>query len=95
MRTQNGIVLFYGGWPSNFYPSNFTIDGITYWCGEQWMMAEKARLFGDTAMLEKILAEKKNPWKLKLEYGRNIKPFDKAKWEAVERPCFSGAPGRQ
>lgn len=37
-------------------PSPFTVDGARYTCAEQFMMAEKARLFGDEATRAKILA---------------------------------------
>lgn len=37
-------------------PSPFTVDGVAYTCAEQFMMAEKARLFGDEATRAKILA---------------------------------------
>ena len=37
-------------------PSTFVIDGVSYSCAEQYMMAEKARLFGDEQVLEEILA---------------------------------------
>lgn len=33
---------------SNWHIRTIVIDGVAYNCGEQWMMAEKARLFGDT-----------------------------------------------
>lgn len=49
------IRLFLTNRLSQWYRSNFEIDGIKYNCCEQWMMAEKARLFGDKATLEKIL----------------------------------------
>lgn len=41
---------------SQWYPSIFIIDGVTYNCAEQYMMAEKARIFGDEAIRAKILA---------------------------------------
>ncbi len=44
---KNGLALFWGDWPSNWQPSPFTLDGVVYNCVEQWMMAEKARCFGD------------------------------------------------
>ena len=32
---------------SQWYPSPFTVDGLTYKTAEHWMMASKARLFED------------------------------------------------
>jgi len=41
---------------SQWYPSRFEIDNIYYATAEHYMMAEKARLFGDEQILSKILA---------------------------------------
>ena len=68
---------------SNWYPSTFQVDNITYYRMEQFMMAEKARLFGDQETLAKIMATT-NPREHK-ELGRQVKGFDKAKWDAVAR----------
>jgi len=32
---------------SQWYPSSFAVDGLSYVTAEHWMMAEKARLFDD------------------------------------------------
>ncbi|NEE27803.1 NADAR family protein, partial [Streptomyces sp. SID7982] len=32
---------------SQWWPSPFTVDGVTYASAEHWMMAGKARIFGD------------------------------------------------
>ena len=32
---------------SQWYPCQFEVDGVTYTSAEQYMMAEKAKLFGD------------------------------------------------
>eukprot|EP00287_Rhodomonas_sp_CCMP768_P032633 CAMPEP_0202853614 /NCGR_PEP_ID=MMETSP1389-20130828/90570_1 /ASSEMBLY_ACC=CAM_ASM_000865 /TAXON_ID=302021 /ORGANISM="Rhodomonas sp., Strain CCMP768" /LENGTH=306 /DNA_ID=CAMNT_0049532165 /DNA_START=1 /DNA_END=921 /DNA_ORIENTATION=+ len=37
-------------------PSDFVVDGVRYDCMEMYMMAEKARLFGDHATLRQVLA---------------------------------------
>ena len=29
---------------SNWHPADFTVDGVEYWCVEQYMMAKKAEL---------------------------------------------------
>ena len=39
---------------SQFHPSHFTVDGHAYVCAEQYMHEQKARLFGDVAMAERI-----------------------------------------
>lgn len=73
--------FFWGGEFSQWYPSKFTIDGVNYYTAEQYMMAEKARLFGDTTMVEKIMSTK-DPRKQK-QFGRQVKNFDKTKWNKI------------
>ena len=64
---------------SQWWLAEFTVDGITYESAEQYMMAEKARLFGDEAMLARILAAGSPAEAKKL--GRLIANFDEATWE--------------
>lgn len=49
------FTFFWAGVFSQWYPSRFTIDGVIYNCAEQYMMAKKAELFGDTKTLELIM----------------------------------------
>ena len=65
---------------SQWFPAAFTVEGITYPTAEHWMMAEKARLFKDSAALAEILKSSK-PGAAK-ELGRTVKNFDKAVWDA-------------
>lgn len=65
---------------SQWWPSAFTVDGIEYKTAEHWMMAEKARLFNDAAMLDAIIKADK-PGTAKA-LGRKVKNFDAATWEA-------------
>ena len=69
---------------SQFYqPCVFTDDnGVQYNCAEQWMMASKARLFGDEIILKKILGSR-SPSKIKA-LGREVKGFDNKKWDNVK-----------
>ena len=53
--------------------------GIEYVCAEQWMMAEKARLFDDEETLARIL-EDGHP-KSQKRLGRSIQGFDNTTWE--------------
>jgi conserved hypothetical protein, ribA/ribD-fused len=64
---------------SQWWMQDFTVDEITYTCAEQYMMAEKARLFQDDVMLEKIILAKQ-PKEMKA-YGRQVKNFDAKVWE--------------
>jgi ribA/ribD-fused uncharacterized protein len=63
---------------SQWYPCSFAIENTTYSTAEHWMMAEKARLFGDSATLEKILTAK-TPSAAKA-LGREVSNFDAGKW---------------
>lgn len=56
---------------SQWFPSPFIVDGITYKTSEHWMMAHKASLFGDVEIFEKILRAEK-PAEAK-ELGRKIR----------------------
>jgi len=59
---------------------DFTIDGVTYRTAEHWMMAHKARLFGDEEAFDRII-EASHPRQAK-ELGRKISAFDEATWVA-------------
>ncbi len=67
---------------SQWYASPFTVKEITYPTAEHWMMAEKARLFQDQKILEKIIQATK-PGEAKA-LGRQVQGFDPALW-MVER----------
>ncbi len=41
---------------SQWWPSPFTVDGVEYATAEHWMMAAKARLFGDAEGERRVLA---------------------------------------
>jgi len=69
---------------SQWYPSPFTVDSITYSTAEHWMMTEKARLFGDAEIAERVIGAK-TPKEAK-ELGRAVRGFDVAAWE---QSCFS------
>jgi ribA/ribD-fused uncharacterized protein len=86
------FTFFWSGPYSNWHPSPFQIDGVWYNCGEQWMMKQKADFFGDENIGIKIMASP-DPKEQK-GYGRQVKNFDKAKWDAVARDivykgCFA------
>lgn len=63
---------------SQWWPCLFKHEGIEYRSAEQWMMAEKARIFSDNDILEKIL--KSNDPKTIKELGRQISFFDEDVW---------------
>ncbi|MDB4927719.1 MAG: hypothetical protein JWM10_203 [Myxococcaceae bacterium] len=69
---------------SQWWACAFTLDGVAYASTEQWMMAGKARLFGDEAALAAILAAD-DPAAVK-KLGRTVRGFDEARWRAE---CFA------
>lgn len=68
---------------SQWYPCCFEVDGDIYTSAEQYMMAEKAKLFGDIETREAIL-NTSDPRKCK-SLGRKVKNFDKAVWDKNKR----------
>jgi ribA/ribD-fused uncharacterized protein len=66
---------------SQWFEAPFELDGMRYATAEHWMMAEKARLFGDDAMRARILAAK-TPGAAKA-LGREVTGFDGAQWDAA------------
>lgn len=65
---------------SQWFPAPFDIDGVRYATAEHYMMAEKARLFGDAAALERILSAKSPAEAKKL--GRSVAGFSDEVWNA-------------
>ncbi len=65
---------------SQWWMEDFQVDTITYCCMEQYMMAEKARLFGDKKIEEKIL-HCNVPGKIKA-LGRKVEGFEEDVWQA-------------
>jgi len=75
-----------------WWKSDFVIDGITYNCAEQYMMSQKALLFGDKATYDKIMLED-DPAKMK-KLGRKVANYDidiwdKHKYEVVVRGNYA------
>ena len=68
---------------SQWTEATFEIDGITYNCAEQFMMAAKARLFGDRVIEAQILASS-SPQRQKA-LGRKVSGFDDTVWS---RECL-------
>ncbi|KAG6831452.1 hypothetical protein H0H92_010361 [Tricholoma furcatifolium] len=79
------------GWAGQWYPSRFTgtisINGenrkVLFVAAEQWMMVQKALLFGDTEIAEQLLAiEDSSPASMRkvMALGRKVKGFDEETW---------------
>jgi len=82
MSTTN-CLFFYGGPLSQWYPSRFTADGITYCTAEQYMMAMKAEFFNDPVTKLAIL-NTENPREQKA-LGRQVVGFNPEAWNLVAR----------
>jgi ribA/ribD-fused uncharacterized protein len=64
---------------SQWWPSPFVVDGVSYATAEHWMMARKARLFEDAEAERRVLAAG-SPAAAK-KVGRLVRGFDEAIWE--------------
>jgi ribA/ribD-fused uncharacterized protein len=90
LGTVHGPYLcFYGGPFSQWDSCLFEIDGYKYTSAEQYMMAQKAYLFGDDKVLHKIL-DTDSPAEQKA-LGKKVKGFSKRTWEAVARDVVARA----
>lgn len=63
---------------SQWWNASFDVDGVQYKTAEHWMMAEKARLFNDTEIIQEII-DSGNPMEAK-QLGRKVKNFDPVIW---------------
>ena len=79
MKITDKHVFFWNGIYSQWHKAPMTIDKIEYNSCEQYMMHQKALLFGDEDIAEQIMQET-NPKEQK-KYGRMIKNFDKSSWD--------------
>ncbi|MEV7322066.1 NADAR family protein [Streptomyces sp. NPDC093970] len=64
---------------SQWWPSPFVVEGVEYATAEHWMMAAKARLFGDAEAERRILAAG-HPAEAK-KAGRLVRDFDGPTWD--------------
>lgn len=67
---------------SQWWPCRFEVDGVEYNCAEQYMMAAKARTFGDGETLGRIM-KATQPRQIK-SLGRQVRGFDGKAWDAVK-----------
>lgn len=85
---QQEFVFFWrpygvGGIYSQWFKSSFTVNGTTYCCAEQFMMAEKARTFDDCDTLAAIL-DTDDPNRHRI-LGRQVKNYDEELWGAIRK----------
>jgi len=67
---------------SQWWPAEFRIGKHTYPTAEHWMMAEKARLFGDREIEQQVLATS-SPKEAKA-LGRKVQGDDWSRWDAIK-----------
>lgn len=67
---------------SQWWKSDFVSYGVQYHCMEQYMMAQKAELFGDKEILKQIL-DCDDPATIK-KLGRLVRKFDASVWDQVK-----------
>ncbi|MFF2653631.1 NADAR family protein [Streptomyces sp. NPDC058045] len=65
---------------SQWWPAPFTVEGVVYATAEHWMMAGKARLFGDAEAERRAIAASSPA--LAKRVGREVQGFDQSRWEA-------------
>ena len=68
---------------SQWWPAAFDIEGTSYQTAEHWMMAGKARLFGDEATALEI-CRAGSPKQAK-DLGRQVKGFVETVWDTHKR----------
>ena len=66
---------------SQFWPAPFVVEGVSYPAAEYWMMAQKARLFGDDEAVDRVLRAK-TPYDAKAA-GRGVRGFVEERWAAA------------
>lgn len=71
------------GYLSNWYPSPFTLDGVTFSSMEQHMMYCKALCFGDNTITAQILAT--NDVAEIKALGRRVSGYDENLWNGVRQ----------
>ena len=89
---SDDVVLFWHSSSafSQWTPSPFTEDLVEFNSAEQFMMASKARLFGDDTALSAILAS--NDPREQKRLGRRVRHFDHELWQFVAKTLYYRAP---
>lgn len=73
--------FFLNGKLSNWYDCEFTIKGITYCCMEQYMMHQKALIFGDSDIADKVINESRAF--VQKELGRCVNNYNDEIWKTI------------
>lgn len=78
---MNKYYFFWKNKLSNWTPSIFVVNNITYNCGEQYMMHQKALYFNDIEIANQIMNET-DPRTIK-DLGRKVRNYVDSEWNAV------------
>lgn len=78
MKVTDKYVLFWDGVFSNWYPSPMEINGTKFNCVEQYMMYQKAMLFGDTETAALIMEAR--PPREQKALGRKVQNYNEQAW---------------
>lgn len=74
---------------SQWHPSPFVVEGISFNCAEQFMMYKKAKLFCDDETADEILKASKPS--VQKELGRAVRDYHEAEWlQNRERIVYEG-----
>ncbi len=90
---HQNLCLFYGHYQktpgvidkscfSQWYKMPFMVEDVTYCCMEQFMMASKAKLFGDSCMYHRIM-QTSDPKTIKA-LGRKVSSFRQDIWDTAK-----------
>lgn len=80
MKITDKFVFFWDGPYSQWLQRPMEIDGVKYLCCEQYMMQQKALLFGDTDIAKTIM-KTTHPAEQKA-LGKQVKNFNRDIWDA-------------
>jgi ribA/ribD-fused uncharacterized protein len=83
MAVRGNFFFFWSGPFSQWAIRPIMIEGVKYNCNEQYMMAEKARLFKDDFCLREIM-KATDPAHQKA-WGRKVQNFEKTAWDSIAR----------
>jgi len=81
-KTDGNLILFYKGVFSQWFPSNFVIDGIQFKNAEMYMMWSKNRFFNGP--FEQEILNASHPSECK-SIGRKIPNFDPVIWNNLAK----------
>jgi len=92
--TKKKFIFFWheyldNGYFSQWYPAPFQVEGIRYFHNEQYMMAKKALLFGDTRTYNKIMKESE-PAACKA-LGKSAANFNQQLWDSCKEEIIYNA----